>query len=330
MSSTGEYTPFFIARKLQKGIPYNSTSAYYRVSNIFLGSKDPAGVSLASCTIEPVFVMSAVNCKTSLCTVTKMRRAESYAKGSYFWTRDLMAANNNFTESFGAFALSLSYAIPGAYSNEYLSTPTEMYISGDESYPFASSGRTDLYKTPIDDFSRRLGTIVNTYWLSSMAAPWSTGNLQNTPLKQVINPHCDTTPQFLYGVEQCLMTQTSTANVTHLVEVYICHIGWLALLVVASTLLCLIAVVGTVLRWMTTSPNILGYASTLTMDNPYIYARGVSSAMDGLDRTRALSDLRLRLADVRSDDQYGHVAVCSVDQGRSDVMKGLPKRRLYL
>jgi hypothetical protein len=49
-----------------------------------------------------------------------------------------------------------------------------------------------------------------------------------------------------------------------------------------------------------------------------------SSAMDGLERTKAFGGLRIRLEDVTSPDQYGHIAVSTVNrsQPEKDTMKG--------
>jgi hypothetical protein len=313
---------------------YSTWTNTTQFSNIFLGSlydTDPNGlgpggngISLANCTIEPVFVESTVTCKGLSCGVKKMRRGEPYAKGtSKFWATDLMVSP--ITDDFDMFTQSLPFAIPGQYENGLQSTPTVRYIGGEEDYPFTTFvGQVSLYTTPIDDFLRRFGTIGNTCWLSSMVAQFSTGNLQDMPVDQVLKACTDG------GIEQCFVARTVTANNTHSVEVYVCHAWWLALLVAASTILFFIAAVGTALRWMTTAPDVLGFASSVTRDNPYVVTSGGNSAMDGLELTKALGDLRIRLSDVSEGDGYGHLAVSSFAPGQGPGSRSLKKGRLYL
>jgi len=95
-------------------------------------------------------------------------------------------------------------------------------------------------------------------------------------------------------------------------------------------LLFLIGLAGPVLRWMTCGPDIVGYASSLSRDNPYVPATIACSAMNGFQVTRALADLKIRFADVRPDDKYGHIAVTTVSNGQDGRVVGLQKGRLYL
>jgi hypothetical protein len=40
--------------------------------------------------------------------------------------------------------------------------------------------------------------------------------------------------------------------------------------------------------------------------------------MDGLERTKAIGGLRIRLEDVNSQDQYGHIAVSTVKRSQPE------------
>jgi hypothetical protein len=120
------------------------------------------------------------------------------------------------------------------------------------------------------------------------------------------------------------------ADTSQTVEVYVRNQAWLAVLVIASTLLLLISIVGTCTKWMTISPDVLGYVSSLTRDNPLTPEFGFSSAMDGLECTKAFGGLRIKLEDVNSQDQYGHVAVSTVNCSQSERDTKLQKGRLYI
>ena len=128
----------------------------------------------------------------------------------------------------------------------------------------------------------------------------------------------------------CTSNNCTTAQVTHTHNVYKCHPWWLVLLLVASIVLFALGVASVVLKFMTRGPDILGYASSLVRDNPYVKADAANSTVDGLDYTRKLPGLKIRLLDVRPDNKYGHIAVASetAEQGWSGV--GLSKGRLYI
>lgn len=128
----------------------------------------------------------------------------------------------------------------------------------------------------------------------------------------------------------CTIDNCTTVHVTHSREIYVCHAWWLVILLVASTLLFGVGVVGVVLKWMTRGPDVLEYASSLVRDNPYVKADAASSAVDGLDYTRELAGLKLRLLDVRPHDEYGHIAIASDMDERSGSGAGLSKGRLYI
>jgi hypothetical protein len=124
--------------------------------------------------------------------------------------------------------------------------------------------------------------------------------------------------------------QNTTAQVMHTLDIYECHVWWLVILVVASTLLFGLGVAGVVLRWMTRGPDVLGYASSLARDNPYVRANAYGSATGGLDYTRRLAGLKVRLLDVRPNNKFGHIAVTSEVDARGGRSTGLLKGRLYI
>ena len=75
---------------------------------------------------------------------------------------------------------------------------------------------------------------------------------------------------------------------------------------------------------MTLAPDILGYASSAAHDNPFFSAesRTYSSHEGGLDRARALEDVRVIIGDVRGDSEVGHIAFAAVRPGVQRLRKG--------
>jgi hypothetical protein len=57
--------------------------------------------------------------------------------------------NGGNTEYFDMFSQELAFAIPGMYYGNFQSTPTETYMSGEESYPYSTdpmTGQVKLYE----------------------------------------------------------------------------------------------------------------------------------------------------------------------------------------
>lgn len=95
----------------------------------------------------------------------------------------------------------------------------------------------------------------------------------------------------------------------------------------ASIIMLVLGVGGTILKYLSVGPDVLGYVSML-VDSPWVSA-DVASHMDGLEKTRSLKDMKLRMEDVRDGEQVGRIAVTSV-QGRANNGRRLKPYRLYI
>jgi hypothetical protein len=76
-----------------------------------------------------------------------------------------------------------------------------------------------------------------------------------------------------------------------------CNWDYIAILTALSIFLIVCALFGAWLRYRIDTPEILGYVSAMTIDNPDISIPGVelgsASSLDGLQRTQLLKDLRV-------------------------------------
>lgn len=104
-------------------------------------------------------------------------------------------------------------------------------------------------------------------------------------------------------------------------------VNWIFFAVFASACVLLFsaAVAGIALKTLAPTPDILGYVSSLTRDNPYVDVPKGGSTVDGIERSLLLKDLQLRLGDVEPEnDRVGHIAL-----GSSHRTKGVYVGRLY-
>jgi hypothetical protein len=79
---------------------------------------------------------------------------------------------------------------------------------------------------------------------------------------------------------------------------------------ISTCVLIIVSLIGTILQFSTIAPDIFGYASSFTLDNPYtdIPPEAQGCTLDGIERARLLKDVRVQFADVRPGDEVGHIA----------------------
>lgn len=75
---------------------------------------------------------------------------------------------------------------------------------------------------------------------------------------------------------------------------------WIPVDLVACSILLAAAVGAYWLRVHTLAPDIFGYVSSLTRDNPHIHLPTEGSALSGIDRARMMKDVRVKIADVQT------------------------------
>jgi hypothetical protein len=112
--------------------------------------------------------------------------------------------------------------------------------------------------------------------------------------------------------------------------VYKSKVPWILLLLFCSITLLLLGIANMVAAFYVSVPDIFGYVSSLTRENPYVDVPDSGTMRDDADRTRTLRDLRVQLADVRVGDEAGYIGLISLVKG-SGSDEGLYSRkgRLY-
>jgi hypothetical protein len=104
----------------------------------------------------------------------------------------------------------------------------------------------------------------------------------------------------------------TTAAIARDSRVYKASKLWVILLIVCSSAMFILGVSSLVLQSVTTTPDVLGYVSSLTRDNPHVKIPRGATALDGPERTRALRDLKVQMTDIRPDSEIGYFALRSV------------------
>ena len=114
----------------------------------------------------------------------------------------------------------------------------------------------------------------------------------------------------------------ATANISTSVTLYVHDPVFVSLTLITSTVLLICGFLGLYFRYSAIAPDIIGYVSTMTRDNPHFSLPTGHGMLDGIERARLLRDVRVQIAEVADmkDGDIGHVALRNVD--REDVEEG--------
>ena len=166
----------------------------------------------------------------------------------------------------------------------YLQDPSTSFILDN------SQTLVDLANVTAEEFSVRLGQLINTYILDGLAY-------------RVIASGT--------GSERYLPNRTTTVTFTHLEEVYVCSWGWLTMLMISIFALLAVALLSAWYSMKTVIPDVLRYCSSMTRDSRQLDVRG-GGTLDGMERARLLSNFEVRLGVTHeTNDGIGSLVLAS-------------------
>ena len=299
---------------------YITSQVYQQHANLTTYRLVDGRVASAACWAFPLVVESRVICQGRSCTVLAMRRLGrdtekiiDKLETSTFWFQGIAdsmprADQSNLNGNTDASAL----------VEHWMMDPNLSTFRWDRTSQVASSpGRiskrwVELSKLPSDLFNRRLQVAVNTYWQSALGSAIIMGNLTKSQAE-------DLKDGYDYTWNTTELTGTREDG-----EKYICNVKFAIITIAISLLLLAAAIASLVLGIFTKAPDTLGFVSTSARDNPYVTTQ-VASHLDGLEAARALQDMRIRIGDVNSTADIGHVAFASMDAEP----KRVSRKRLY-
>ncbi|KIW08507.1 uncharacterized protein PV09_01401 [Verruconis gallopava] len=103
---------------------------------------------------------------------------------------------------------------------------------------------------------------------------------------------------------------------------------WMALDFVSCVVLLAASSLAVAIGKRTLAPDVFGYVSSLTRDNPHINLPDGGSTLSGLDRARMLRKVKVQLADLSGEDGVGRVGLTVAGSGDTGVSK-LQKGKQY-
>ncbi|KAK0658036.1 hypothetical protein B0T16DRAFT_453443 [Cercophora newfieldiana] len=305
----------------------NDTSTTYPQRTLLLQSPTSGVESLdkvntAHCRISTVYIEALTIClspRSGLllppsCSVTRLRpsrRPHPHPNLTPFEFGQYLASfGENFPEATTFASRWIASSPASSLAEMYLVNPMNpLSPTPDDPLTFRQPLRLHALVSPAQ-LSERLGQLVNTYHLGSL----SPGAITGITIKNAASLS-----------EAELGAGYTTARDGVVVEMnetrYVCRWGWWGLFVVACVVMLGAAVTGIVVRTGLVGPDILGYVSSLTRDSPYVRIAEGGSAVDGAERARLLSGLRVQLRDVGSKGrEVGKLVFASMEGAEEEVV----------
>ena len=260
------------------------------------------------CGLSQIYVESNVTCqindKAQNCEVTAQRPSQLPHPSSNLTVLSLSITFGNLVSRLIKATNLFSFPNSSSFAEYYLQNTSTSFILTESSDTYEHHMPASLGNVSAVDFSRRLGQLLNTYFLGSQIYNAVAGGEAVTGVNSI---HFDDTGSI--SVDSTGRNTTASLTQTH--EVYVCSWPWLAVLILASVTMLTASLLAAWWEYQTRIPDILGYCSTLTRDAPYLNLQG-GNTLDGMERTRLLKDYRITLGVVEGsmdDDGVGHIAV---------------------
>ncbi|CAI6335741.1 unnamed protein product [Periconia digitata] len=324
-----------------RNLLYATKSPRQREDGTFRTNELNLGVTKCALTQTHVEVM--IQCSGELCAARKLRTSLSDKRSPNYTGLEHTLVMQGFTAEF-------PFAVAPAVGS---SSATEHFLNDSSDYPFVRNNRhggndvdvlyVDLAQVPSDIFSRRLSSLLSTFYQLTIQPSGYWGSLPNN--LSLYGPDVLPVDDFQYyfpgnksisnstleewGVEVITMMDkeitapfigaTTTANVTSTEQVFVCQYAWLALLLTCSTTILLTGFAGLVLKRRTLGPELFGFVASMTYENPYVRIPEGGSTLDAMERAKLLKDVEVCVGDVHGDGVTGHIAFSA----------GVPVRKLW-
>lgn len=178
-------------------------------------------------------------------------------------------------------------------------SPVDVYISGSDT-PFAyvpdtSDPNVDTTLFPTSDpdvVARRLASVINTGWQTSFLQ----GAVTKSPSNNMTLWAEATDPEYTGASTNLGFNAIRTAAVTETQSrVNSANIVWVILTIALSIVLLICGFLSLIIKYLTYSPDVLGFVSSMTRDNPNFEKVPGSDQMDGLGYAKKLSNVRVQL-----------------------------------
>lgn len=262
-----------------------------------------------NCTVGVSHVESEITCIGSNCQVKKLRPSRNaiWSESGWPWPTQLTTVPGFLLLWLGS-ATSLDSPTSSGWIYGRVS-PIEFYLGGSD-VPFrdmSEQNHIEHHNVSGLDLAKRLQSLINTGWQLSFQDSATLRKPSNNETALALSTNSSTF--FFADGGVGYMTIATEATMTKKQDVFIANKAWLATTIIVSAILLLCGIAGMIFKYRSCAPDILGYVSSMTRENPSFEELPGADKLDGLQRARALRHLKVQIVDVKPWDQDGYIAL---------------------
>ncbi|KAK5946706.1 hypothetical protein PMZ80_000849 [Knufia obscura] len=275
------------------------------IYNIIYASKgvNAGWIAAYNCTMGNYHVESDILCTNSDCHVRRVRPS----KNASWSTRGWPFPNNSTLLSY--YLLTWLGTATGQQHPSSIS-PIDFYVSGSDTPFIASIGSAaeiSYDNVTGEQFAKRLQSLVNTGWQLGYQNQATAQKPPDNETALALSTNPSTSSLYDGGVGYTTTATTGTTTSRH--DIFIANKAWVTVTVIVAFILLFCGIASMIFKYGSRSPDILGFVSSMTRDNPNFEQIPGGGKLDGLQRARVLRHVRVQIADVQPWDQDGHVTL---------------------
>lgn len=203
-------------------------------------------------------------------------------------------------------------------------TAINKYLTGGGTYSSQNDGN-DWSNVTGSDLSPRLGTILNTAWLIGVQEIYlAQPKVMNITQLQISDP---TSPTYLYNdiMKYSVLdyvgydVTAASAIRTTTYQMYQVNWTWVIIAIVISLLLLFLGLLGLYFRHTNNHPDVLGFVSTLTRDNPAFEPPPQAEKLDGMEMASYYKHTRVQLVNTANSDDQARITLRQVQRSSGGV-----------
>lgn len=289
------------------------TFSFKSLANFEAVDEDYYNYTVASCKLSYDLYETRIGCQGRTCSPTAMRKIDPYPSANYTMNEDAFFRAVPVMNIMGMLP-SIDNLGVGSVAFRG-STNAERWMADPTNFVGLLYSYVRLYELSPETLSNRLTILWNSFFQSTYASNTLGGNLDQT---------FDNITQ---SADMQLFNGTASAISTPMPSVWKTNWKWFTALLVSAVFLQIAAFMALFFKYFTCVPDIIGYASSMTLLNPYVPTPTGGTTLHGLERTYILQDMKVMIGDVCPNEPIGAVAFAKADEGR---VARLNRKRFYV
>jgi len=283
-----------------------------RYNIIYASMGDSEGwIAAYNCTVGLYHIESDILCSGSNCHVRRVRPSQNATWSDSGWPFPSPSITLPYNMLFW-----LGEATTQAQSA--VISPIDFYVAGYDT-PFMATvpgGATISYDNVTgEQLAKRLQSLINTGWQLSFQNQFTAQTPPDNQTALALSTNISTTSLSEGGVGYTTTATTGTTVSTE--DIFVADKTWITVTVIVAFVLLFCGIASMVFKYGTRSPDILGFVSSMTRDNPNFEQIPGGDKLDGLQRARVLRHVRVQIADVKPWDEDGHVTLRNLGHKRN-------------